>query len=325
MQIVEVACQPTCLASSPLIDGVFAVGLASGAISTYHIHPSKSTSLLWSYSKGKSPARSIMIVPSQDASEWQLWCSYSDGLVRIFNGKDGRILHKYSNMHDSACINCMLLLDQSYNLVATGDDLGVIKVWRGFSCIQQYNFNSDYIADLKFVPDGRLLFAASGDGTLQVYQTRQTGLFAGTECLDHEYQCLEFSNGNQFLYAFSNDNSIDIYRWDYWGEPTNKVLGLEFSIESVVSLNELQLLVGCSDGILRVLQTPENKFVASLKIGEFPIERVCLCAGLILCISHLNEICLVQPKELVEEKKKSKETKRKINNNGNNDFFAELI
>lgn len=328
MQTVKIASQPTCLTSSVVPNDVFVVGLASGTILAYQTNQSPSAFLLWTYTKSKSPTRSVMIVPSQGANNWNVWCSYSDGSVRIFDGKSGKLIHRYANMHDGVCVNCMLFLDESNCLVATGDDLGCIKVWKEFTCIQQYNFNTDYITDLKFIPENRLLFAASGDGTLQVYHTRQSEVFAGTECLDQEYQCLEFANGNQLLYAFSNDNSIDIYKWDYWGEPASKVLDLEFSIESVLRLNELQLVVGCSDGMLRILRIPENKFVASMKIGEFPIERVCLCGGLILCISHSNEIYLIEPSELLQQqssgkKQKAKETKNKTPSSGG-DFFAEL-
>jgi WD repeat-containing protein 55 len=60
----------------------------------------------------------------------------------------------------SDAINCMLTLNE--NLFATGDESGIIKLWdeRTHEAVQTYSENSDFVADMEFIPHKKTLLAA---------------------------------------------------------------------------------------------------------------------------------------------------------------------
>lgn len=57
-------------------------------------------------------------------------------------------------------VNCMLTMGE--NLFATGDESGVIKLWdeRTQEAVQTYSDNSDFVADMEFIPHKKTLLAA---------------------------------------------------------------------------------------------------------------------------------------------------------------------
>ena len=72
--------------------------------------------------------------------------------------------------HGSA-INTLLLCSET--LLATGDEDGDIKLWdlRSNRSVHTFQEHADYISDLSYNEDSKLLFACSGDGYLSCYST----------------------------------------------------------------------------------------------------------------------------------------------------------
>ena len=324
MFTVNLTSQPSSVAFHPKVNGLLAIGKMDGTLTLLDLQESPSKPrIVWEYKKAKHPTRSILFVPCKrtELAEWEIWCSTSDGLLRIFSVTSGALKSKYKNMHKSP-INCMLLLEEEDGIVATGSDDGEIKIWKDLECIQEYNYNEDFISGMRYQQNKKLLFVTSGEGSLFVYQVKKDTIYAQSEVQDDEYGCLEFACDNEWLYAFSISNTIDAYKWDYWGISSCKIPDLEFSVDSVCKINEGLLLLGCSDGYLRLLEVPENLFVSSLKVGEFPIETICKSKEIVVCSSHEDCIFVIPLVKIMNQKKvlpKQKSTQPQ------SDFYSELM
>jgi WD40 repeat protein len=74
----------------------------------------------------------------------------------------------------SAPINVIKNLDS--NLVATGDDNGIVKIWdlRSRKLAHKYQEHSDYISDMAFVPERNVLGITGGDGLLSIIDDRKS-------------------------------------------------------------------------------------------------------------------------------------------------------
>jgi WD40 repeat protein len=76
-----------------------------------------------------------------------------------------------SNAHDTA-ISCLRVIDE--NILVSGDDDGLIKVWdlRQARCVHELNEHSDFISDIQLGKDEKTLVCSGGDGYLRCTITR---------------------------------------------------------------------------------------------------------------------------------------------------------
>lgn len=74
------------------------------------------------------------------------------------------------------------------NIMTTGDDQGVIKVWdaRKEKPAMVYNEHEDYIADMTYSAQHRTMIAVGGDGYLSTWDLRKPNVAAMSDQLEDE-------------------------------------------------------------------------------------------------------------------------------------------
>lgn len=332
--------QPVQLAFHPSEGEILFIGLING-----HVNGFKGETCIWNYKKIKGSIRVLKWI-----SPGELWIVSSEGLLRVFHFDQQtcqmKLTKKLRGLHDEEPITGVCALEGAE--IATGDDSGCIKIWNKetFKCTRTYRFNGDFIADMRYLPGKKMLFAVSGDGSLAVYNIKKDELVAQSDNFDDEYHTLEFVLGEKKLVCFSPSGFADVYLWDFWGKLTDRITTESnddeeggFSVDSVCKYNESTLIAGCSDGKIRTFTFPKGVYSKGIveNSSEMPVEGLAISADLlrVASISHENcvtvwgidEILAEQDQCEQQQSLKSKQSSRKKakKQQESNDFFADLL
>ncbi|KAI0795776.1 WD40 repeat-like protein [Abortiporus biennis] len=172
------------------------------------------------------------------------------------------------------------------NLLSTGDDDGVIKLWdpRKPDPLRAYTHHFDFISDFLWLEDKKQLVATSGDGTLSVIDVRskKTEPFAQSEDQEDELLSLLAIKGGQKIVVGTQIGILSIFnRKSGWGDCVDRIPGHPHSIDALCSIpsyypsSDSTFLTGSSDGLLRAVQLFPTKLLGVVADhGEFPIERI---------------------------------------------------
>lgn len=172
------------------------------------------------------------------------------------------------------------------NLLATGDDDGVVKLWdpRKPDAVRAYTHHFDFISDFLWLEDKKHLVCTSGDGTLSVLDVRSKKLepFAHSEDQEDELLSVVAIKGGQKLVVGTQLGILSIFnRRSGYGDCVDRIPGHPHSIDALCNIPShypnahSTILTGSSDGLLRAVQLLPTKLLGVIvDHGEFPIERV---------------------------------------------------
>lgn len=181
----------------------------------------------------------------------------SDAIV-IFSGRnlllplDPYLIEKrpffFRNSHP---INAVKLLTE--NILATGDDGGVIKLWdvRTGSETMEYTEHDDFISDFDFDANSKTLVASSGQGTISVWDIRKSKMVAMSANQDDELLSICIVKDRRKVVVGSQEGVLNIYSWGDWGDCTDRFIGHPNSIDTICKIDENTVATGSSDGIIR--------------------------------------------------------------------------
>ncbi|CAJ0641329.1 1607_t:CDS:2, partial [Entrophospora sp. SA101] len=227
------------------------------------------------------------------------------------------VIVEKSKAHDNP-INCIKLLNE--NLLVTGDDDGIIKLWdlRSESNVMEYSEHEDFISDLDFSSDSRTLISV-----------RRPNLVAMSDEQDDELLSIAIVKDGRKVVVGSQEGVINLFTWGDWGDINDRFLGHPSSIDSIVKINEETLCTGSSDGIIRVIGILPNKFHGVIGThDEFPIECIRLSHDqtFLASCSHDNFVKFWDM-DLDDSHNKNSKNDGKSKNvdfNQSNGFFADL-
>ncbi|RKP25252.1 WD40-repeat-containing domain protein, partial [Syncephalis pseudoplumigaleata] len=167
----------------------------------------------------------------------------------------------------------------SYNWVATGDDMGRVKIWdsRMEKVVQKYEDNEDFIADMLYVPEKKRLLVAGGDGYLSVFDVRRPDIVARSDNFEDELLSLALVKNGAKVICGSQGGILNIFHWDDWGDIKDRMPGHPSSIDTICAWDDDIVFTGSSDGLIRACHILPNKFIGC--VGEhdhFPVEQIAL-------------------------------------------------
>ncbi|KAJ1982372.1 WD domain repeat-containing protein 55 [Dimargaris xerosporica] len=214
------------------------------------------------------------------------------------------VVHRYESAHPEPLSKIRALT--TTNMVATGDDNGVVRVWdvRTNKQVQEYTHHFDYIGDMFFVPEKRRLLTAGTDGQLAVLDLRHSKPVALSDEQDDELLSVMPVKNNQKVVVGTQTGVLGIFSWGNWGDVTDRFPGHPESVDTLCRVNDDTLLTGSSDGIIRAISIQPNALVGVVgSHSAYPIERLDFSPDFdyLASLSHDNEIKLWSVKHLFEK------------------------
>ena len=166
--------------------------------------------------------------------------------------KNNKISEKYSNSKSEKFSKVKFISD---DIFASGDFKGRITLFdkRQKSPIKIFSEQTEEITDILFEPNKQnFLLSSSIDSTLCVYDINKLSLFALSDKLDEELNCmLSFKNGNHILCG-SGEGNILIFNWDWFGDFKDMIKGHPEGINDMDKYDENIFFTGTEDGFLRI-------------------------------------------------------------------------
>ena len=201
---------------------------------------------------------------------------------------NGSIAFNIPEAHN-ASINKMILLNRSNSnnngsdkvMIATGDDIGLIKIWdiRTNKACYTFHKHEDYICDMTYNEDKQTLLTVGGDAALCAYDLRKPN--SKDACIRSEDQegelcCVSVAKGGRKVICGTQEGTILLFHWDDWEDCSDRFLGHPETVECFHSIDESTMLSGSSDGIIRVLSILPNKILGVLgDHGSNSVEGMC--------------------------------------------------
>ena len=166
--------------------------------------------------------------------------------------KNNKVTEKYSNLKSDKFSKVKFL---SENLFAAGDFKGNITLFdtRQKPHIKIFKEQTEEISDILFEPNkSNYLLSSSIDSTLCVYDINKLSLYALSDKLDEELNCLmSYKNGNYILCG-SGEGNVLIFNWDWFGDFKDMIKGHPEGINDMDKYNENIFFTGAEDGLIRI-------------------------------------------------------------------------
>ena len=166
--------------------------------------------------------------------------------------KNNIIAEKYTNSKSDKFSKVKFI---SENIFSSGDFKGNITLFdkRQKTPIKIFHEQSEEITDILFEPEKpNFLLTSSIDSTLCVYDINKLSLYALSDKLDEELNCmLSYKNGNHILCG-SGEGNILIFNWDWFGDFKDMIKGHSDGIDDMAKFDENIFLTGTEDGIIRI-------------------------------------------------------------------------
>ncbi|KAF8926609.1 hypothetical protein BGZ52_005391, partial [Haplosporangium bisporale] len=252
-------------------EDIIATGLITGHINCVKYVPgAENNESLWNVRPSKKSCRGVAF--SHDGAG--LFTISKDGAIGALDVNTGNVLIKKPDAHDHP-INAVKLLTE--NILATGDDGGVIKLWdvRTGSETMEYTEHDDFISDFDFDANSKTLVASSGQGTISIWDIRKSKMVAMSANQDDELLSICIVKDRRKVVVGSQEGVLNIYSWGDWGDCTDRFIGHPNSIDTICKIDENTVATGSSDGIIRVIDILPNKFQGIVgEHDDFPIEVI---------------------------------------------------
>ena len=143
----------------------------------------------------------------------------------------------------------------SENIISCGDFKGKVTLYdiRQKTPIKVFSEQSEEITDILFNENkSDFLLSSSIDSTLAVYDLKKNCLFALSDKLDEELNCLLSYNNSDYILCGSGEGNVLIFNWGWFGDFKDMIKGHNEGINDMVKYDENIFLTGSEDGLIRI-------------------------------------------------------------------------
>jgi len=269
-----------------------------------------------------------------------LYTAGSDSSLCAIDVETNKILYTLDETHPDKCsINRMVYIPPfssltdtssssssslfSSELLATGDDNGVIRIWDASRTsssssssgimLGDWNDHEDFVSGFA-IKDYNIL-SSSSDGSICVYDLRKTSssnnnknkaLIQQSDYQQDELLCISIIKNGKKVVCGTADGSLVTFTWNFWTDPDDKYGGHPESIDSIINIkdDEDTIITASSDGLLRLVQIHPNSLLGVIAnhYDDFPVEGVSLSndCNIMATFSHDNYVRLWDTSILID-------------------------
>ncbi|WFC98619.1 hypothetical protein MYAM1_001349 [Malassezia yamatoensis] len=316
-----------------------AVGLINGKVQLIDYSPLASLSSteskdasqklhrrVWSHRISRKSCRGVTFNKEGN----RIYAIFKDRSLVALDTETGEVVHRIENAHDSAPSR---ILSIDSNLIATGDDDGMIRVWdmanakESAHAIQTYDHHTDWITDMLWcdnldaprqnsketqkrkrdakqeqVARSRLV-CTSGDGTLSVINIRakKNGVEVSEDQEDELLSAAAIKRGKKLVIG----TQLGIL--SLWVssrgllDHVDRFPGHPASVDAICTLDDDTILTGSSDGLIRVVQLFPHKLLGVVADHDgMPVEVIRRKGNFVASLGHASECKLTDLRPLLE-------------------------
>ncbi|NXA42042.1 WDR55 protein, partial [Eudromia elegans] len=209
----------------------------------------------------------------------KLFTVSKDRSVHVLTTEEGRLETRLCKAH-SAALNCVLPVTE--HVFATGDEGGVLKVWdlRKGAAVLEAHEHEEYISAMAVDANGKLLFTASGDGTLGVFNIKRRRFELLSEPQNGDLTSVVLLKRGKKVACGSSEGTVYLFNWDGFGAASDRFALRAESIDCMVPVTENIVCTGSLDGVIRAVNVLPNRVLGCVgqHVGE-PIEQLAVAPG----------------------------------------------
>lgn len=179
-----------------------------------------------------------------------------DGSISIF--KHNKPIYSSipkENENQDSISKCRFITE---NLFAIGEGSGRVVLYDirakpKSKPIATFKEQGEEITDVAY-SDSReeYLLSSSIDGTLCVYDIRKMKLYALSDCIEEEINCLQIVKDGAKVACGTGEGNIALFNWDWFGDYKDRLTGHPQGILCMLKYNDNVLITGCEDGGIRI-------------------------------------------------------------------------
>lgn len=184
-----------------------------------------------------------------------------------------KVVHVYhtnnNNDNELSPITKAMFIDD--NIFTTGNSNGCVELYdiRTNKRIHSFKEQTEEISDIAYDSEykGNYLLSACIDGTLGVFDIRKMKLYALSDCIEDEINCMQVVKGGERVVCGTGEGNVVIFNWDWFGDFKDRIVGHPLGVLSMDKYTDNVLITGCEDGGVRVC-TVYPKGVRGVICGE---------------------------------------------------------
>jgi WD40 repeat protein len=143
----------------------------------------------------------------------------------------------------------------SENIFSAGDFNGKLTLFdkRQKTPLKIFKEQSEEITDILYEPNkSNFLLSSSIDSTLCVYDINKLSLYALSDKLDEELNCLMSNKNGNYILCGSGEGNILIFNWDWFGDFKDMIKGHPEGINDMDKYDDNIFFTGAEDGLVRI-------------------------------------------------------------------------
>jgi hypothetical protein len=157
------------------------------------------------------------------------------------------------------------------NVFTTGNSNGCVELYdiRTNKRIHSFKEQTEEISDIAYDNEykSNYLLSSCIDGTLGVFDIRKMKLYALSDCIEDEINCMQIVKGGERVVCGTGEGNVVIFNWDWFGDYKDRIVGHPLGVLSMDKYTDNVLITGCEDGGVRVC-TVYPKGVRGVICGE---------------------------------------------------------
>lgn len=197
-----------------------------------------------------------------------------DRSFTICDTETGKEIYRSVDAHEMGLCS---LLPLTENLLATGDDDGIVKIWdsRTYKSSIKYCKHEDFVSSMAFRPEENSLLSVGGDGFLSIMDIRKEKVIDLSDNLGEELLSVSIIKNGRKVVVGTQSGVLNLFTWGEWEGYSDRFPGHPDSVDCMVKLNEDTIVTGSADGVLRVIGILPNSLHGVLGHHDsFPVERL---------------------------------------------------
>ena len=184
-------------------------------------------------------------------------------VVHVYHTNDS------NNNNELPSITKVLFIDD--NVFTTGNSNGCVELYdiRTNKRIHSFKEQTEEISDIAYDNEykSNYLLSSCIDGTLGVFDIRKMKLYALSDCIEDEINCMQIVKGGERVVCGTGEGNVVIFNWDWFGDYKDRIVGHPLGVLSMDKYTDNVLITGCEDGGVRVC-TVYPKGVRGVICGE---------------------------------------------------------